>query len=372
MCRNASDGSTCGAGYPFSLYHTSIRATGYYDATTKHIWHPTHNNVTAGWECVDVSGTPVSCATRFVSAGTNINAGYDSNMDVVVIGRELYSISIPTGSLTCLNLDTVAPCAGQPYAGFGGTNETTSGITGINGKVYTLVNSTMKCFDPATKAACAGMQWPKAGGTQPVLAVPSADGVVRNVCSNGACWSLDGSAHTLPAAFINYINANNVSALAAYGPSYQMYAGAATAGTRLFWPMVPGVMGCFDFAAGAVCPNFPITIPVQYTVAADPVNSNCVWTNSDDGVIRTWDVPTGTAGCKAPPPPPPVATYYPQAVIPRLACDAGPGSARGRPSPCSTPNRASTPRPPSPSRTARAWRFPTGSRCPCPPARCST
>ncbi len=326
MCRNASDGSTCGAGYPFQLYHTADRSTGWVDPTNNHLWHPTNNNSTSGWECVDVSGTPAYCTPRFVSAGTAINQGYNSHMDIAVVGRELYSVSMSNGALTCLDLDTATPCAGQPYAGFGGTSHSSSNVKAIGDKIYSLVNGSVKCFDPATHAACAGMTWPQYAGDNPLMPVPDADGVVRNVCATTSgsvtsCFDLSGGATTLSANFRSYVGVNRPSSLSIYG-YYPQYNGLGFGGSRVFWPGPSGRAFCFDSATDAACPNWPIAIPVQYSIVVDPMNVNCIWTNGDDGTIRTWDLPTGTAGCKAPPPPPPVATYYPQAVIPRLACDA--------------------------------------------------
>lgn len=351
MCRNASDGTVCGAGYPIALYHTSSRSTGWVDPDTLHFWHETYNSATGmgGWECVDVSGTmaatysaPTYCATRFVSAGFNASSyGYDGHIDLAVVGKELYSLNAVNGGLTCLDVTANGgaggPCAGQPYSGYGAAGSYSSylSIVGVDGKLYVQGSNLVKCFDPSTKAACTN-GWPAGGKsstkTRPLMAVPDASGTL-NVCLQGDCWSTTGGAATVPAGFSAYLTSNPVTS----GCCGDFYSSATYAGTKLIYPMSSSRVNCYDAATGTTCATSPYTNPTTgttvqgtyplsvnyvYTTRADPLNSNCLWSNGDDGVIRTWDIPSGTSGCKAPPPPPPVATYYPQAVIPRLACDA--------------------------------------------------
>lgn len=333
MCRNASDGSTCnnGSGWPFALYHTSNRSTGWVDPTNLHMWHETFSNAggyPVGWQCVDTSvSPPVACATPFVTAVANGNSyDYNVHIDLQNIGRELYSMTyLNGGGLTCLNLDgnggAGAPCAGQPYAGFGGTDITSSGLRAINGKIYVIVNGSIKCFDPQTKAACTNMSWPKAGVYQPILPVPSADGVVRNLCSNASCYALDGSAHTLPAGFVSYINAHQPNSCCG-----AVYSGVDYGGTRAFWPYNGTSFDCYDIATNAACPGFPIAVTRPYSPVVDPLNANCLWTNGDDGVIRTWNIPNGAPGCTSPPP---LSSFKAALAVPRLACGAGSGRIAG-------------------------------------------
>jgi len=344
MCRNAADGTSCGAGYPFGLFHTSSRSTGWIDADTGYFWHETLNNSgQAGWECVDVSGTlaatysaPAFCPTRFVAAGFAAS-NFDHHIDLAVVGKELYSLDSISGRLTCLDASTGVTCAGQPYP-FGGVGAGNISIVAISGKVYVHGSSRVNCFDPATKAACAN-GWP-AGGiatgqARPVMAVPDALGNL-NVCIQSECWSLNGSVSTMPAGFAAFMAANRVTS----GCCGDYYSSTSFGGTKLYFPMSGSRVNCYDAAlsagAGGKCTtaahvngsgvsvqgSFPLTVNAVYSVRTDPMNVNCLWSNGDDGTIRTWDVPSGTAGCKAPPPAPPVMTYFPQAIVPRLACDA--------------------------------------------------
>ncbi|MBL8956732.1 MAG: hypothetical protein JNK82_38520, partial [Myxococcaceae bacterium] len=333
MCRNAADGTTCGAGYPFALYHTSNRSTGWVDPATGHFWHETYDGATAGWECVDVSGVlgttysaPAYCPTRFVSAGFSAN-NYDAHIDLVNVGSELYSLDTNSGRLTCLdvtgNAGAGAPCAGQPYAGFGGTGAGNVSLSVIEGKVYVQGASVVKCFDPATKAACSN-GWPAAGRStskaRPIMAVPDASKRL-NVCVQNDCWALDGSASTLPATFTAFVGNNPVDS----GCCGTYYSKSAVSGTKLFYPMSVNRLHCFDSATGAACATsgagavaYPLTVNQIYTAIADPADENCLWTNSHDGVIRTWNINTGLSGCA---PPPGLVKFKPSITLPRLACD---------------------------------------------------
>jgi hypothetical protein len=347
MCSKAIDGSSCGAGYPIELLHTSNRSTGWVDPDTGHLWHETYDRTTglAGWECLDISGTlgavyspPTYCPTRFVSAGYSANGNYDAHVDLVPVGKELYGLDATSGRLTCIDVTANGgvggPCAGQPWAGYGGTNVGAISIIEVNGLLYVHGNSVVKCFNPATKSACTN-GWPAGGVStfkaRPVMAVPDANRVL-NICVQGDCWSANGGVTTLPAAFTNFMLSNPITS----GCCGDYYSSTSYGGTKLYFPMSSSRVNCWDSATGAQCStttyvdpvthvsslgSYPLSVPSVYAVRTDPTNPNCLWSNGDDGRIRTWDIPSGTGGCKAPPPPPPVVTYYPQAVIPRLSCD---------------------------------------------------
>jgi hypothetical protein len=316
MCRLTATGATC-PGFPVSLFRTPMRSTARYDELRNRLWIANNNNVNGGWECLDVSGTnPAYCATRFVSAGTPVSNGYDSHVNMTMIGREIYSFDISGQKLTCLNLDgnggAGAPCAGQPYAGFGSNDLYRTTMFELNGKLWLRIGATTTCFDPATKAQCAGVTpWtsPRAGA---LMAVPSANGVVENLCVQNDCRTLAGGAHTLPASFITYMT-NNV--MGDPGDNWYHVYETAYGGSRFFYPQ-RNAMRCFDIRTGSECWGVKGVTRI-YTPRIDPTNENCVWTNGDDGVIRTWDAVTGLQGCATPPP---VRTFRAEAAVPRLAC----------------------------------------------------
>jgi hypothetical protein len=332
MCRKLSDGSPCSEGWPFPVYHTSDRATGWVDPRTQHLWHETFDTRgRGGWECIDTSGeSPVQCATRFVAAFEEASS-FNHHIDLQNIGRELYSMDTRHGALTCLDLDANAgaggPCAGQPYAGYGGTDIARSGIRAIAGKLYVLADSQITCFDPQTKAACAGMSWPQPGDHQPILPVPSGDGIVRNLCTKSTCYTLIGGSSTLPSPFFDYLTSLNSDPNEPNPSSCcgQSLIGEDSVGSKVFLPLHrfndatlqwDDAFDCFDLATRARCPGFPVNVPRVYSAVVDPSNANCLWTNAADGVIRAWQISTGRAGCAAPP----FTAFRPAPVVPRLAC----------------------------------------------------
>ncbi|MBK7864174.1 MAG: hypothetical protein IPJ65_37380 [Archangiaceae bacterium] len=318
MCRIVSTSAAC-PGFPFALYHTDYRSTGYYDPATNHIWHATVNNSgQGGFECVDVSGAlPQYCNPRFVTMATGMSAAYNNVTGAVAVGTELYGLDLVHGSLMCLDLaangGAGAPCASQPYAGYTSTDIANSSIITAGGRVFTLGNNVVRCFDPATKGACAGTSWPRSTTRRlPLMAVPSADGSINDVCVESDCWSLSGGATTLPASFTSYIAVNGTGG---WDPIFNK---STVSASRVFWSTGFRVLTCFDIATGAVCPGWPHGVPSLYSPTIDPTNDNCVWSNGDDGIIRIWDVTTGLSGCPSPP-----STYYfkPSLSVPRLACD---------------------------------------------------
>lgn len=321
MCRNTSDGSACSDAWPYAVYHTSVRATGFVDPKTQRLWHETYDNSgRGGWQCIETSGDiPSPCSTPFVSAFEGAT-NYNHHIDLQNVGRELYSLDVLHGALTCLNLDgndgVGAPCEGQPYGDFAGASEThatdQSAIKAIAGKIYVLINKELECFDPSTKAKCAGMQWPQTGDLQPITAVPSADGVVRNLCTRSVCYALDGTSSTLTSGYGDFIDANPPSSCCG-----DASAGGDTVGPRVFYPYQGNQMQCYDAMTDARCAGFPISVPGAYSAVVDPLNANCLWTNGDDGVIRTWNALDGEPGCTAPPP---TVTFRPEVAVPRLAC----------------------------------------------------
>jgi hypothetical protein len=321
MCRKSSDGTPCSTGWPVTLYHTNQRATGWVDPQTRHLWHETLGpDGAAGWECIDTSrATPARCATRFVAAFAGASDA-DHHIDLQNVGRELYSMDALHGALTCLDVDANngagAPCAGQPYAGFGGTDLARSGLRAIHGKIYVLADSQIKCFDPSTKAACTGMVWPKTGQNQPLIGVPSGDGIVRNLCTRSACYGLDGNMSTLLPAFASYIGTHLPQA---YGGTAAV--GQDASGSKVFFPFQADKVDCFDVATDAQCPGFPVAVPQVYAVTVDPLNANCLWSNGHDGVIRTWDAATGQQGCKSAAA---ISSFKAALALPRLTCSGQP------------------------------------------------
>jgi MYXO-CTERM domain-containing protein len=320
MCRTLADSKVC-PGYPITLTQTSNRSTGRIDAVSNKLWQPT---VTTGaspmlaWDCVDLT-TSARCATPVVlSAHAAASASHDRHMDPVVIGRKMYAVGFASGSvtrITCLDMATGTECPGTALPQNGAGNH--SGLEAVGNKLYVLPgqNLNLDCYDSTTWARCEG-SWPQAVTHSPVWAVRGADGIVHNVCANTKCFGLDGSAHTLPPNFATYLTANPVVGLSFTG---LQYGDATSLGTKAAWSITGDKAACWDMATDAKCADaFPIAVSRLYAPVFDPEDSDCLWTNGDDGVIRNFKISTGAAGCGGGPP---RISFKTAVSIPRLSCD---------------------------------------------------
>jgi MYXO-CTERM domain-containing protein len=316
MCRKLADSTAC-PGFPMQLTQTSHRSTGRIDEVSNKLWQPT---VTTGgqlaWDCVDLT-TAARCATPVVlSEHAAANTSYNNHVDPVVIGRKMYAIGFASITrITCLDMSTGTECPGMALPQNGGV--THAGIAAVGTRLYVLPGYSLNldCYDSTTWTRCPG-SWPQPVTSGPVWPARSADGVIRNICTNNQCFALDGTAHTLPPNFAAYLAANPV-----LGFNYTQFqvGSASSLGTRSAWSIAPYRATCWDMATDALCsPGFPINVPSIYTTVLDPQDPDCLWTNGDDGVIRNWKISTATQGCGGGPP---RISFKAAVSIPRLSCD---------------------------------------------------
>ena len=107
------------------------------------------------------------------------------------------------------------------------------------------------------------------------------------MCTQDVCYKLDGSAHDLPQSYVDYKARHRSNPCCG-----EVFVGEETSLTKVFFPLPGDVMDCFDVATGLQCPNFPVgPIGRAYSAGIDPLNSNCLWTNGDQGIIKTCDIP---------------------------------------------------------------------------------
>jgi MYXO-CTERM domain-containing protein len=317
MCRNLADSTAC-PGFPIALTQTSTRSTGRIDAPTNKLWQPTvTNSAQLAWDCVDLT-TAARCTTPVVlSEYAAVNNNFNTHSDPAVIGRRMYAIGFMSGAtrITCLDMATGTECPGMALPQNGSVNH--SSLTAVGNRLYVLpgANLNLDCYDSTTWQRCPGA-WPKPVTRSPVWTPRSADGVLRNVCADTQCFSLDGSAHTLPPNFMAYLAANPI--VGYNTASFQVGTGSSV-GTKSAWSIAPYRTTCWDMATDTKCAEgFPIPVPVIYATVLDPENPDCLWTNSDDGVIRNWRISTATQGCGGGPP---RISFKAAVSIPRLSCD---------------------------------------------------
>lgn len=325
QCKNLADSSQC-AGYPITLTQSSHRSTGHIDPVSNKLWQPTVTlDAKLAWDCVDLT-TSKRCATPVVVsqyvARPNSEGLYNDHVDPVVIGRKMYAVGFTTDStsgdvtrITCLDMATGTECPGIVLPESGTFYQAGLEAMGHNLYVVPGENLHLDCYDSTTWTRCAG-SWPQPVAKGPVWGVRGADSIVRNVCANNQCFSLDGSAHTLPPNFAARLAANPV-----VGRSYTyiQVGKASSVGTLAAWPITGDKSDCWNMATDTACSaSFPLAVPLIYTSILDPLDSDCLWTNGDDGRIRNWKISTGTEGCSGGPL---RISFRARLSIPRLGCD---------------------------------------------------
>jgi len=331
-CHNQRDGSACwtnpnivfgsGQNGVAADVYSSAHSTGFYSAGSDSIYTFVSFNSAGGhlgMACVtNVStSTPVPCATPLISL-TSATAGYLTAGDAVQIGSKAYARGAASGqNLLCFDLATGAACAGQPFnigapSGSGAWEDTRLVALGTN--VYFSTGTVLGCFDTVAGALCAGFNGGSnlAAVTQKSLFyTETTSGVPDQVCTYGnmSCWKLDGTAGTWPGGLTRH-----------YSSITDGWGAVHISRTRMFY-LNGSTVACYDFLTGAACANFNNASlgNYAYAYATDPANQECVWNNSDQGVITNLDWTTGLpCGQKST-----VMFRYTDSV-PRLSCaDSG-------------------------------------------------
>ncbi len=315
-CHLQSDGSHCSADWPKTItdgatvFTTPGHSTGWVDTTTGDFygWTTRASDKTGGVLCVDLasSSTNPFCGftplTRANEAAIPMGSGVDGG---ALVGNKMYAVNAASGSavngaLLCFDTVTKTACDGQPYQQLGLSTISSSvydwtAVAG--GLVFTTTDGgILTCFDPAKGTICAG-NWPvKSAPANQAKPFPMLDASANQVgiCipqpNVVPCWNFDGTAATTPSALKTAIAA---------GGSWES---SAVVGSRVFVAGSNSVVYCYDFGAGAACPNFPKSIvgsSLLYTVNPDPQRFGCIWTNADGGTsqIQNFDAFTGESGC---------------------------------------------------------------------------
>lgn len=279
----------------------------------------------AGVVCIDTTEAPTSsdpfCGFTALT-GENEAALEDSISNVsnpALVGSRWYAFNYVNGStingsknkLLCYDVNTRAPCPGQPFAVSSSTATAenysfpTPAVTAIGSKVIVPLHFSggedqLFCLDGTTEAPCPG-SWPAAAGSYNSsygAAYPLMDGsgAITGLClptGDDPCYSLSGAGVSTPAGMSTAIPANS----GWNGP-------ALVRGTRVYVPNGDwDQVDCYDYASGASCPNYPLSLPelgLLYTVNSDPERPDCIWVNSDDGAgqIQTFEASTGARECE--------------------------------------------------------------------------
>lgn len=289
---------------------------------TGHLYVPVVRSLddTAGVLCIDTTqpdSAPDSafyCGfTALTPAGEGSNGAASANglSDPVQVGSDWYFMDevpgAPVGAedqMLCFDLSAQAPCAGQPYpVDLGGAVYNPMSysfpIGAAGSRIFVQVvgpTDKLACFDTnnPTLGTCGG-SWPVtvSGGQGAPYPLLDGSGNVVGVCdplSTIACFDLSGASVATPAGMGSAISG-----------TYQYNGPAVVIGPRVYVPEASNdEVGCYDYAAGAGCQNFPkgfSNLGLLYTVNADPQRPTCLWVNADDGAeqIQNFDAFSGGA-----------------------------------------------------------------------------
>ena len=300
-CHERSGASCWASTFSMSGYSSAPRSTGFYDATNDRIYAfaVRHSDGLLGMTCAkDVStATPSACATPFTAYVAAGGTGYEYVGDAVRIGDKIYMRGSGNNQkLLCFDIASAAKCTADglmtdAIAGNGSWPD--NRLLDVGSKVFISTGTKLACFDSVTNSMCSGF------GVSGVIAATTlkslfyttnASGMATQVCaySSGACWNVDtGTAGTWPSGF---------SATA--GSIADGWGATTNIGTKLFY-YAGNFSRCFDFATNAACAGFTGQEMgnYPYKTVQDPNNSLCLWSNSDNGAIKSFVLATGATPC---------------------------------------------------------------------------
>lgn len=347
-CHLKSTGGACyGSPKIFTGYETPNSSHGFLNADETKMFIPVMKTVGTklGLACIDLSVrvNPVLCSTPFVELATTNNR--QNLAGATQVGQKLYIANPYDWKLYCFDLATAAECATTSSASFTytqggyvlevGNAITTSPwtvygrVNNIGGKIFWSSKTKLGCYDPATGTNC-GTSTPVAIGASvvsttgnysnviatenlpfqfPMFAVRSTTGTLL-----GACYFASAQCFTPVGEVDNSILPTNLKAWMKEHPLPKWVTSDSGQhgeyDNKIYFPVGPSTSAtndvyCFDFTTEAACSQFGTAgtktgVNVRlYSIQADPdpLQPNCLWTNSDSGKITTLNATTGAAGC---------------------------------------------------------------------------
>lgn len=341
-CHSLFTGARC-TGYPITMPNslgTNDRSTGISVGSKVWVAAGYGSNPGGGFACFNVSGG--LCSTSFVQLTTNVNTAAHSNVgNMERIGQYLFTQNFKDGKVLCLDTVTEAACSQMPTGGFDlGTSATQSypsNLLSVGNKLYSNDGrGLVGCLDTSTWARCTG--WSTAWSTSRVyniFALPDASGSIVAICafnaSSAGCVDSAKTSYPTPTSLNTSRATYPLSSTAVNGGVAGYESTPRTTGTRVYWVNMiwdntqsGGIITCWDAAlnsgAGGTC-SFGAQQTISdeaYALTIDPQNSECLWTNDNNGNIESFDVATGTAGCPAPTD---AVVQIPYSVaVPRYSC----------------------------------------------------
>jgi titin len=339
-CHLIATGARCDGGYPatFANYTASGHASGWVDQISGNVFVMTTYTTSrrVGALCITVTSTPTSCGFTTLSdvqAGTD----YRYTSEPTWIGRKLFAFDSYIKQVVCFDASTVARCASSPVSVSdivdtidpqGYARSSYNRILSAGTRIMLKTPTRMHCFT-TTMVECTGFPVTIAAGS----ALPIAQHATSSGDADGVCFKAEsgiGSATAAASSCLDFSGAFR----AEWTSPFNKYAGGTDRpwwldGTqtlgRFYWAQESVTkIGCYDWATNAWCAGFhPLVFAggLNYAMRVDPTNPQCLWFNSDAGLIRNFDALTGTLGCTANP----VITLQPSQFAPRYACSTTSG-----------------------------------------------
>ena len=317
-CHLRATGVGCGDVYTNPGYQTSGASSGTTVGALVYSAVVESESSSAGVLCTDTATTP------FTSCGFTSLVG--ESYDWSFIGSQSRSGSrlyVPVasggGQLACFDTDTAAACPGQPYAlpGFSG-NWPVPAFSFADSGLVIVTGNQIWCFDAATGDPCSG-SWPVGSWSQhSAIPMRAVDGTLTGVCMvlpAGDCFDLSGVSVTMPIELADLLATHPVGEMTGWA---QFGFGTTRQYWFTGWDMPPV---CWDWATGTACAGFQQTTSIErvrYAIVVDPLDSTCLWSNGDNGVIAPFHAITGEPGCDSLQDPAVLIPYT--TAIPRLAC----------------------------------------------------
>lgn len=359
-CRDRFTGALCAGSWPMPLsssgFYSPFQSTLFFDEVNQHIWLPAADRSTGtGFLCVDVAtvSSPVLCggskATAWKMVNARANAQETSIEQIHASQGKIYSWDVISGKMICYdylaNNGMGANCSNMPAITVtpGAANallqNPTSSMTYIReafGNIYGQLNLNVSCFNATTMEKCVGWsnytQTLTSGSGHAMYLQPNAAGEIVGVCTatNSKCFKADGTTFSTTPAVQAAINNSTMG---------RWQGSLLTVGSKLLFNNIwdkPSYVFCYDFATNAACANWAassfngvtgmgqISGSRIYAMDLDPLSSDCVWTNSDNGTptIGQITISTGAKGCSIK-----LAnsTFKQDDINPRITCDANSG-----------------------------------------------
>lgn len=298
------------------------------------------------------------------SVASHVKLGCDSSF--AVVGTKIYTVGALSGYIYWMDTATgvtgnssASPFSGVTMAGtrlVSGKKYYSITLREWGGKLYAtlptqsqsddIFTTGVVCWDPATNAVCSGWTTtpraagslsgmlyvqPASGGNPEALCVTNKNSDLTSSTGTGtvalhvSCFTGSSTTVAVNTALNNAISLDN-GANAYAGLDFKS---PVTFGTKVFWSDAAGTATavarggaktfCWETTTNTLCANWPVIATDNYSATIDPINPNCLWTNSDAVGIKPYSVDTGQLGCAqgAPSISIPVATVQ----APDVTCD---------------------------------------------------